>query len=274
VSQASTKAEKNAGLVNGRVGSVEAIIFTDDQKARVTVALDVGRGAEPQCVSFVVGENAKAGEFNAFKHGYAGTIYRGQGRTLDEAYVAHTSQWRASSSYVALTRHREAVHIFAARETVKDLDAIARGMARADNKRAATAYCIDVAETRGLEAAMAALERGGESRLRGDRSAEARPARVETSQQAKGERKATATSSGPSGLARAIRVMDAIFGALLGETIAPAPPREPRGESSAEADLHARRARFLRDYGEEIPDERQRDVEIDRTRGRERRRGE
>src|SRR5208283_4881088 len=110
--------------------------------------------------------------------------------------------------------------------------------------------------------------------LRGDRSAEARPARVETSQQAKGERKATSTSSGPSGLARAIRVMDAIFGALLGETPAPAPTREPRGEPPADAALHARRARFLRDYGEQIPDERQHDAEIDRTRGRERRRGE
>ena len=28
---------------------------------------------------------ARPGEFNSFKHGYAGTIYRGQGRTLDEA---------------------------------------------------------------------------------------------------------------------------------------------------------------------------------------------
>ena len=49
----------------------------------------------------------------------------------------HSAQWRSAASYVALTRHREAVHIFAARETVKDLEAMAKGMARADNKRAA-----------------------------------------------------------------------------------------------------------------------------------------
>ena len=152
-----TKAEKNAGLVNGRVGSVEAITLTDDAKPRVTVALDAAKGAKPQRVSFVVGDNAKAGEFNAFKHGYAGTIYRGQGRTLDETYLAHTGAWRASASYVALTRHREAVHIFAARETVKDLDAMARGMARIDNKRAATAYSIDAASAAraGLDKAVA-----------------------------------------------------------------------------------------------------------------------
>jgi len=122
----------------------------------VSVTLDVAKSDKPQTVSFVVGENSKVGEFNSFKHGYAGTIYRGQGRTLDEAYVAHSAQWRSSASYVALTRHRESVHIFAARETVKDLEAMAAGMERAENKRAASAYSIDP-HSAGLELAMAEL---------------------------------------------------------------------------------------------------------------------
>src|SRR5271168_1606969 len=138
-----TKEEKRAGLVNGRVGTIAGIEILDDGKPRVTVTLDQRSGEKPQQVSFTVGEDARAGEFDKFKHGYAGTIYRGQGRTLDEVYVGHSAQWRKSASYVALTRHREAVHIFAARETVKDLDAMAHGMARADNKRAASAYFID-----------------------------------------------------------------------------------------------------------------------------------
>ena len=128
-----------------------------ERKPRVTVDLDMRSGEKPQQVSFIVGDDAKAGEFDKFKHGYAGTIYRGQGRTLDEVYVGHTAQWRKSASYVALTRHREAVHIFAARETVEDLDAMAAGMARADNKRAASAYVIDEesAARAGLEKAVA-----------------------------------------------------------------------------------------------------------------------
>jgi ATP-dependent exoDNAse (exonuclease V) alpha subunit len=138
-----TKAEKNAGLTNGRVGTVTALAIDEHGKARVSVELDAAKGDKPQTVSFVVGENSKAGEFNSFKHGFAGTIYRGQGRTLDEAYVAHSAHWRSAAAYVALTRHREAVHIFAARETVKGLDDMAKGMARTDNKRAATAYSID-----------------------------------------------------------------------------------------------------------------------------------
>jgi hypothetical protein len=137
------QAQKKAGLANGAVGTVRKIDIDGDGRARLTVELDAPRGEKAQRVSFVVGEDAKAGEFDSFKHGYAGTIYRGQGRTLDEVYVGHSAQWRSSAAYVALTRHREAVHIFASRETVKDLDAMAEGMARTDNKRAATAYAID-----------------------------------------------------------------------------------------------------------------------------------
>ncbi|MGP8268406.1 MAG: AAA family ATPase [Beijerinckiaceae bacterium] len=137
-----SKREKSAGLTNGRVGTITAI-DTGGDRPRLTVALDTAKGAKSQEVSFIVGENGAAGEFNRFKHGYAGTIYRGQGRTLDESYVCHSSLWRSSAAYVALTRHRDAVHIFAARETVKDLDAMAQGLARPENKRAATAYQVD-----------------------------------------------------------------------------------------------------------------------------------
>src|SRR5271168_4073423 len=152
-----TQAEKRAGLTNGRVGTIAGIEILDDGKPRVTVTLDSRTGEKPQQVSFTVGEDARAGEFEKFKHGYAGTIYRGQGRTLDEVYVGHSAQWRKSASYVALTRHREAVHIFAARETVQDLDEMAKGMSRADNKRAASSYFIneESAARAGLEKAVA-----------------------------------------------------------------------------------------------------------------------
>ena len=164
--------QKKQGLVNGRVGTITGI-EVEDGKARVTVALDTAKGKAPQSVSFVVGANAEAGEFDKLKLGYAGTIYRGQGRTLDQSYVAHSAQWRSSAAYVALTRHRESVHIFAATETARamdkgrrgfehggkeatldpaafaaaekarDLASMARGMGRKEsNKRAASAYRI------------------------------------------------------------------------------------------------------------------------------------
>jgi hypothetical protein len=167
------KRARDAGFTNGRVGTITDI-DTTGSKPRVTVSLDVKKGDQPREISFTVGDNGKAGEFDRFKLGYSGTIYRGQGRTLDQTYVCHSSLWRRSAAYVALTRHRENVHIFAARETVRgvekkneratfehvadlatldpaaraaavnarDLDTMAKGLQRKENKRAATAYQI------------------------------------------------------------------------------------------------------------------------------------
>jgi ATP-dependent exoDNAse (exonuclease V) alpha subunit len=101
--------QRQAGLFNGATGIIHAI-----EDARVTVALDAGKGAAPRVVSFTVGANADAGEFDAIRHGYAGTIYKAQGRTLDQTYLLHSDNWRASTGYVALSRHREEVKLFAA----------------------------------------------------------------------------------------------------------------------------------------------------------------
>jgi hypothetical protein len=147
-----TNKEKNAGLTNGRVGTIKAIQITKDHKARVTVALDVGKDEKPKAITFTVGADAKAGEFQSFKLGYAGTVYRSQGATLDEIFIAHHKGMRAAASYVALSRHKDNVQLFAARETVKDLATMAKGMARSDGKRAASSYSIDPAILDGITA--------------------------------------------------------------------------------------------------------------------------
>jgi hypothetical protein len=134
--------DKEAGLVNGAVGTVLAI-DTRLAKPRMTVELDAAEGEEGRRVSFTVGADRKAGEFDAIRHGYAGTIYKGQGRTLDQTYVFHSHYWREASSYVALTRHRESVAIFVAHDTAADLDRLARQMGRDETKRAAISFIVD-----------------------------------------------------------------------------------------------------------------------------------
>jgi hypothetical protein len=106
----------------------------------VTVELDGKKNGKPRMVSFTVGDNAQAGQFNTFRHGYAGTIYKGQGRTLDQTYLYHSRHMRSAASYVALTRHREHTTIFVARETAADLGQLARQMARVDDRRAAAQF--------------------------------------------------------------------------------------------------------------------------------------
>jgi hypothetical protein len=132
---AKRKSARDLGFTNGMVGTIREI-----DGARVTVELDGRKHGKPRMVSFTVGDNAEAGQFNTFRHGYAGTIYKGQGKTLDQSYLLHSTHWRSAASYVALTRHRENVALFVARETAPDLDQLAKQMARADDRRAASQF--------------------------------------------------------------------------------------------------------------------------------------
>jgi Ti-type conjugative transfer relaxase TraA len=127
--------ERQAGIVNGAVGTIRSI-----EDNRVTVALDTKPGAPERLVSFAAGSDHAGGEFDRFRHGYAGTIYKGQGRTLDQTYLYHSEHWRSASSYVALTRHRESVSLYVATETARDLGQLARQMARVDDTRAASQF--------------------------------------------------------------------------------------------------------------------------------------
>ena len=72
--------------------------------------------------------------------GYAGTIYKGQGKTLDQAYLLHTGHWRDQASYVAMTRARAATYIFVSREGVRDLKDLAQQMSRASGYGASLRY--------------------------------------------------------------------------------------------------------------------------------------
>jgi hypothetical protein len=81
-----------------------------------------------------------AAEFQGFRHGYAGTIYKGQGKTLDHTYLYHSRHWRRAASYVALTRQRASARVFVARETARDARDLARQMARGDVRAASMAW--------------------------------------------------------------------------------------------------------------------------------------
>jgi ATP-dependent exoDNAse (exonuclease V) alpha subunit len=126
-----TANEKKAGIVTNAVGTIAAI-----DGSHIAVTLD-GRTKQKKTINF------DAASFGEFRHGYAGTIYKGQGRTLDQTYLYHTEHWRSAPSYVALTRHRESVALFVARNTAKDVKELARQMGRVDDRRAASMFHPD-----------------------------------------------------------------------------------------------------------------------------------
>ena len=50
-------------------------------------------------------------DYDRIDHGYAATIHKAQGMTVDRAYVLATPGMDACASYVALSRHREGMEL-------------------------------------------------------------------------------------------------------------------------------------------------------------------
>jgi len=122
---------KFARIYNGNVGTISEI---DAETGVIRAKLDAAAGQEGREVAW------SASEFIGFRHGYAGTIYKGQGRTLDHTYLYHTHHWRSAASYVALTRQRESAQVFVATETARHAEDLARQMARGEIKAASVAW--------------------------------------------------------------------------------------------------------------------------------------
>lgn len=125
-----TRTDKGAGLVNGEVATITHLdAGTGEIRARLDGAQGPGRE-----VAWTVHA------FNGFRHGYAGTIHKGQGKTLDRTYLLHSRHWTAAPAYVALTRQRKAAAIFVSRTTAADTRQLARQMARTDERSAAITW--------------------------------------------------------------------------------------------------------------------------------------
>ena len=149
-----TTTDNRRGITNGATGTIEKI-----EGSLITLRLD---GKTPKALTF------DAVEANGFRHGYAATVYKGQGRTFDQTYLFHSHHWRDAASYVALTRHRENVTLFVATEVAHDNAALARQMGRRDDRRASLAFDTE-AEARqrhgaGFEQTPAAVPRDAPAR--------------------------------------------------------------------------------------------------------------
>ena len=119
--------DKAAGIYAGSIGSVDSI-----DGDVLTVKMGTGRKALRVNVE----------EFRAFSLGYAGTIYRGQGKTLDQAYLLHTSHWRDASAYVAMTRSKQDTRIFVGRDQADDVDDLGRQFGRQQSRGATVRFSL------------------------------------------------------------------------------------------------------------------------------------
>ncbi len=86
-----TDTDKKRHIYNGNAGVITGI---DARTGQVTARLDAAAGAAGREVTWA------AAEFEGFRHGYAGTIYKGQGKTSGpHVSAAHASLAAAASSW-------------------------------------------------------------------------------------------------------------------------------------------------------------------------------
>jgi len=103
------KNDYDLGVKNGSTGTLNAL-----SNSRLSVRLDDGRTL-----------NVDPKAYGHLDHGYALTIHKAQGVTVDRAYLMATSTMNAQLAYVGLTRHREDLRLVYSREhfaDAKDLD--------------------------------------------------------------------------------------------------------------------------------------------------------
>ena len=131
--------ERGLGVKNGTLGNIEQV-----NERSMSVRTDDGRN-----VSFDLKD------YNRIDHGYAATIHKAQGMTVDRTHVLATPGMDAHGSYVALSRHRDGMDLHYGRDDFASRDRLVNTLSRDRAKDMATDYeradpARDYAERRGI----------------------------------------------------------------------------------------------------------------------------
>ena len=79
-------------------------------------------------------------DYNRIDHGYAATIHKAQGMTVDRTHVLATPGMDAHGSYVALSRHRDGMELHHGRDDFANPDRLTRTLSRDRAKDMASDY--------------------------------------------------------------------------------------------------------------------------------------
>ena len=116
--------EHGLGVKNGTLGTVEQA-----SAQSMAVRTDDGRSVR---FDFK--------DYNRIDHGYAATIHKAQGMTVDRAHVLATPGMDAHSSYVALSRHRDGMDLHYGRDEFAGEGRLVRTLSRDRAKDMASDY--------------------------------------------------------------------------------------------------------------------------------------
>jgi Ti-type conjugative transfer relaxase TraA len=140
---------------NGTLGTVLEVASGGE---RLTVRLDgVGGPGAGQAGKSSSAVTFYTRDYAHIDHGYAATVHKAQGVTVDRAHVLATPHMDRHAAYVGLTRHRDGVALHYAAEDFADPARLARSLSRERAKDTTLDYDRDddlvrrYAERRGLD---------------------------------------------------------------------------------------------------------------------------
>jgi Ti-type conjugative transfer relaxase TraA len=106
--------ERGLGVKNGTLGTIEQV-----SARSMAVRTDDGRSVQFDLK-----------DYNKIDHGYAATIHKAQGMTVDRSHVLATPGMDAHSSYVALSRHGDSMDLHYGRDDFANQDRLVRTLSR------------------------------------------------------------------------------------------------------------------------------------------------
>lgn len=129
------KNDKTLGVRNGDFAQVESL-----SSAGITARLDSGeRVIIPRT-------------YHHIDYGYATTVHKGQGMTVDKASILVDSQyWDRNLSFVAMTRHRDELSIYVDRAQHADINALKTTLSRESTKDNVIDWPLDFAIRAGFD---------------------------------------------------------------------------------------------------------------------------
>lgn len=127
---------RDLGVKNGTAGQIESL-----QAGKLEVRLDDGRKTVVHLE-----------RYNHLDHGYATTVHRAQGLTVDHVHVLASRQMDRHSAYVALSRHRHDVVLHYTQEQFASHTALAQSFGRDRPKDMALDHVEAFAARRALTA--------------------------------------------------------------------------------------------------------------------------
>jgi len=152
------KNERGLEVKNGTLGTIEKV-----SPEHIAVRTDDGRS-----VAFDTKHYAHV------DHGYAATIHKAQGMTVDRAHVLATPGMDRHGAYVGMSRHRDGVQLHYGRDDFKDQSRLVHMLGRERAKNMASDYARvdparDYAERRGITFGerVAEIVRTGAEKARG-----------------------------------------------------------------------------------------------------------